>query len=312
MANQRGLDLVRVGAMGLVAWQHVQVADGIDPRPWVSDLDPGELGVTAFCALSGYLAGLSGAMPTGQWLWRRLDRIFVPYWLALAAVLLMNLALEHEPMTLGLVAAEVAGVAHFTHSGQVVGAPFWFVSLILVCYGLAALERSGPKYLTWPIVLAIATAGCWYDVRLFRHVGSFLVGLAWHQGPNPAGLPRGVHALALGLVPILGATLVSGGYITLGDQLCPVVGAVTVLLGLLPMGTSSPWLAGMSYATYHFFLVHAFVYRALVEYGHMGLWANVVWGTLAGMLAAWCLLKGEGLVRRWWVARWKREETVTA
>jgi hypothetical protein len=302
MANQRGLDLVRLCAMGLVAWQHVQVAEGIDPRAWLSDLDPGELGVTAFCALSGYLAGMSESVPTGAWLRRRLDRIFVPYWMALLAVLLLNLFLQHEPMTLGLVASQVAGVAHFTHPGQVVGAPFWFVTLILVCYGLAALERSGPKYVTWPMVLAIAALGCMFDVRLFRHVGSFLLGLAWLQGPNPAGLPRGANSLVLGLVPVGVATLVAGGAITPGDQLCPVVGGVTVLLGLLPLGESPRWLSRVSYGTYHFFLVHAFVYRGLAEYAGLGLWANVVWGTLAGMVAAWGLLWIEERLRRGWSA----------
>ena len=90
------------------------------------------------------------------WLGRRLKKILVPYWLALTAMLLLNYAFHYKPATLGLILAQYAGIAGFTHPLSLIGVQTWFISVILACYLLAALIRFDRIFLPLSVVVALA------------------------------------------------------------------------------------------------------------------------------------------------------------
>src|SRR5262245_5338649 len=71
-------DALRLAAMGAVALRHLLSIDGRDPA-----VIPYALGIPTFCALSGFLALRPGGVGPFAWLWGRLKRIYVPYWLCL-------------------------------------------------------------------------------------------------------------------------------------------------------------------------------------------------------------------------------------
>jgi peptidoglycan/LPS O-acetylase OafA/YrhL len=137
--------------MACVALQHVLSGPGSEPGAVLGGLTLGQLGVAGFCALSGYFSLRSGDQKTARWLLQRLDRLFVPYWISLASIFAVNWAIGYKPVSTGLVVSEFLGTGYFTHPGRLVGVHVWFISLILVCYGLAAAlsVKTKPSEFPW-------------------------------------------------------------------------------------------------------------------------------------------------------------------
>src|SRR4051812_26420499 len=106
-----GYDVIRLAAITCVALQHGMSIVGIEPRPIFGRLNVGQLGVTAFCALSGYFA-LHSRGGLSRWLWRRLSRIYVPYWITLIAIFSANRVVRYKPVSWGLVVSEFFGTAY--------------------------------------------------------------------------------------------------------------------------------------------------------------------------------------------------------
>jgi peptidoglycan/LPS O-acetylase OafA/YrhL len=291
------LDVLRLAAMGLVASQHLLSVHGITPPFLIGGLDPGALGVTLFCALSGFLAGQASGEGAGTWLGRRLARVYVPYWLSLIAIFTANAALNYKPVTPRLIVSEFAGTVTFTHPNQSVGVHVWFISLLLVCYLLAVAVRLDRRVL--PILLAAAAATLVLpDTTLAGavlipscvpagHVLAFLSGMfvASHRSPLARG---GLPVLALVLTGVTGQL----------PLLCPVVGSVAVLLAGLPRGRSPAPVATLSRGTYEFFLVHGPIYLGLASFAKLALPANAVVGTVLAAAAAWGLRLAAGAVSR--------------
>src|SRR4051812_46615200 len=93
-----GLDLLRLAAMALVAVQHLLSVHGLEPPGLVAGLDPGAVGVALFCALSGWLAAKRRQEVAGQWLLRRLVRVYVPLWVSLTGIFAANAVLDYKPV----------------------------------------------------------------------------------------------------------------------------------------------------------------------------------------------------------------------
>jgi peptidoglycan/LPS O-acetylase OafA/YrhL len=105
-----GLDYIRVVGLFLVLWQHSCSILSHDQLTYLGSINLGQLGVSFFLILSGYLASRSSRKPV-DWAISRLRRLFPAYWLAIAASLLGANILAYKPVTWDLVIAELAGVA---------------------------------------------------------------------------------------------------------------------------------------------------------------------------------------------------------
>ena len=151
------LDVLRVVAMAAIVYQHILPMYG---RPLNVDRFPnvGQLGVTVFCGISGFFAFRGGTVDSRDWIWKRLIRIFPPYWVALTGVFALNAVSGYKPVTMRVVGLEYAGLAAVLDGDTRIGQPFWFITLILICYAFAAVFRSRPKFL--PIGIVCVASCC--------------------------------------------------------------------------------------------------------------------------------------------------------
>lgn len=280
-ANLLGYDLVRLAAMGCVAAQHALSISGIEPAPILHTVNLGQLGVTLFCALSGFFALRTSGDPIG-WLRRRLDRVCLPYWISLAAIFTANGIVHYKPVTAGLVVSVFLGVAYFTHPGSLVGVHVWFMSLILVCYALGALIRWDRRLL--PACVGITVLLIPQDPGLTRHVLSFLAGI------TVAVLSRPVWT-ALGLAVVGGAVAVRPEFAY------PLAGTAALILGGSIRGRSPRAVARAGRASYEFFLVHGPVYLGLARLVGSSLLGIATIGTAAAIAATWALRRADRAVR---------------
>jgi peptidoglycan/LPS O-acetylase OafA/YrhL len=179
---------MRLLAMLAVAAQHgLTVTGHYDwTRVTLSGVTIGQFGVAIFCALSGWFA-LDGAVPAGRWLWRRLARLYPAFWLATLFAFGLALLL-HRPVTIYLFLSQMAGTGFFTHGWDLVNVVSWFISLILLCYFLAAIARSTLfPGLVMAIVAALAVllVVSGMEIALSRHVLCFAIAAAVKRTGRP-------------------------------------------------------------------------------------------------------------------------------
>jgi peptidoglycan/LPS O-acetylase OafA/YrhL len=272
-SSRLGFDLLRLLAIAFVAVQHVTSISETELPDLLGCLNLGQLGVTMLCGVSGFFAVRSSDANNLYWLARRLNRVYPPYWVALTAVLLANAFTGYKPISLSLIVAQFAGVAYFTHGGEILGVHFWFISLILLCYALALLLRYAPR-LTVPTLL-VAVAIVPLRPWPWAHVLSFVCGIILARAARP-------HPLGWGLVVIFGlaAGLVHPAFAY------PAAASLSVLAGDHSRAISPPAVAAMAEATYEFFLVHGPIYLALSRFGHLGVFANLIFGSVCSVAAA--------------------------
>lgn len=104
----------------------------------------GKLAVSVFLFSSGLLlqAGVNragGRLDPGSWLKRRFWRIYPVYWISLAVTLLFAWLLRGRLYGPAALLANAAGIPMWLRLPVVSGgytAPFWFISLLLLCYAL--------------------------------------------------------------------------------------------------------------------------------------------------------------------------------
>ncbi len=201
-SRDTGLDLLRVAAMAIVAAQHGLTVIGHYDWTMVtaSGVTIGQFGVAIFCAVSGWFALGDGA-PPGRWLAARLAKLYPAYWIATVFAFCLALAMA-RPVTLGLFVSQMAGTGFFTHGWDLVNVASWFISLILLCYVLAALARlSGrPAFLMIGFCLAaVLLVAFQVEVSLSRHVIAFAAAAIARLHRRPAML----LGFAIVLAPLL-------------------------------------------------------------------------------------------------------------
>src|SRR5262249_32691687 len=137
--------------------QHLLSIYGYPTPAIVFQLDFGQIGVAVFCAISGYLAfGPSRERPL-KWLWRRMQRIYVPFWMVVPCLFMANAMASYKTTSWRVFAAEMTGFGYFIYPRQLVGIHLWFISLILLCYLAAAMVRA--EWRSGPLVCLLAIAG---------------------------------------------------------------------------------------------------------------------------------------------------------
>lgn len=170
-----GLDILRVLAMLLITIQHAAAAIGCSKWAQFRGVDAGQLGVGIFCAVSGLLAMNDRRAPAG-WLWKRLQRLFPPYWLAMLFAFAVTDVTGRKSFDVYQFTSQMLGLGYFTHGWDLVNQVTWFISLILLCYALAFIAKlfSRPGVvmaLLSAIFLTLVLLGA--EVDLSQHILAF-------------------------------------------------------------------------------------------------------------------------------------------
>jgi serine O-acetyltransferase len=279
-----GYDLVRLLAIAAVTLQHVFASVGFKTGYAFHYLDFGQGGVALFCTLSGFLAGRPSGERPDRWLARRLERIYVPYWICLSGLLAANAVVRYKPMSARLIAGQVLGVAGVLSSAELVGVHFWFITLILTCYGIAALIRWEERLLIpWIVGLVLVPL----DPGMKGHLLAFLSGMVVGRSSRPA------------LATAAGAGVWMAGAVTVEPLYAfPMVGTLALLGGTLLSGQSPRAVALASEGTYEFFLVHSPILLAVSKLGGRTWPLTLAVGLPLSLAAAWVLRSTVRAVRR--------------
>jgi peptidoglycan/LPS O-acetylase OafA/YrhL len=201
-SRHAGLDLLRLLAMGIVVMQHGLTAVG--HYDWTlmtqSGVSIGQFGVAIFCAVAGWFA-LADRDPPGRWLMARVAKIYPAYWLATLFAFVLALAIG-RPVTAWLFVSQMAGTGFFTHGWDLVNVVSWFISLILLCYVLAAVGRfSANPAGVMAIIggIAVVLVAFQLEISLSRHIIVFAAAAAIRAG----GRPRLLLGVAILMIPLL-------------------------------------------------------------------------------------------------------------
>ncbi len=251
-----GLDSLRLLALGLVTWQHAASVFGHYETTQWRGISPGQSGVAIFCAIAGMLAFREVPAHVGQWLKRRLLRLFPAYWIVTLLAFALTMVASEKAATAGLFVSQMLGLGYFTHGWALVNVVSWFLSLILLCYLLAAVGWSSKRPM--PILAAVAIAATLLlvfriEVPLSRHVLAFaLAGMA-----------------ALGAFPAWLA-LLGGGLFLAGIVFDPQFFYAGLALSLVWLAGAQrlPDLPGAALPaaySYEYFLVHGIALSAAVR-----------------------------------------------
>ena len=139
--NLVGLDVVRVLAMAMVVIQHTLSLADQENLTVIAGLSIGQLGVAIFLVVSGLLSCESRRTPV-SWLSQRLYRVYPAFWIAMVGSFCMATLSGYKNASVGQIVSQMLGTGLWTHSGELVNSPTWFVSLILACYLATFLSRA--------------------------------------------------------------------------------------------------------------------------------------------------------------------------
>ncbi|HEY5078921.1 MAG TPA: acyltransferase, partial [Opitutaceae bacterium] len=202
----------------------------------------GDIGVDIFVLLSGVGIALSTRVETaGQFLRRRLLRIYPAYWIVLTVFLLANILLLHLPYTPFNIAVHYLGIQGLFGDaiGFSIDDSFWFITLIVGWYVVYAVLRgrfSRPDHVVlWGGILSAVVAYAYFEsgqAGCFGHIGlrfpgffaGLLIGMLLRDG-----------RLEIALSPALAAGLFAAIYVpyTHGIIFAPGVVAFALAIGYL-------------------------------------------------------------------------------
>lgn len=259
-----GFDYLRLLAMACVTVQHG--LSGIGRYEW-TQIAPGstlgQFGVAVFCGLAGRFAlddrqvpGARFGVRPGDWMVARLIRLYPAYWAATLFAFALALMLG-RPVTAGLFVSQMLGVGYFTHGMALINVVSWFMSLILLCYALAATARLTP----WPrlclaafslVALTLVVSGI--ETVLSRHVLTFAAAAALASADPPWFAP------AVGVAIIIAAATLTPGLLVSGTAL--------ILIGLFEMRVwpAATFVETSAAYVYEYFLLHGLFLQAGVKF----------------------------------------------
>lgn len=285
------LELGRFVAAILVVLHHAtlipQEARFLGYQPLNSVFFPGHMGVEFFFVLSGFIIMHAHANDLGRpdrlggYLWRRISRIFVPYWIVLAVLVPMYLLT-------GMGGAEKRDWSYIVMSAflvpqtsQPVLGVAWTLTHEVLFYAIFALCILSRRLL--PILM-----GLWASLILINQYvwdlpfpGGFLLSLynmLFILGIGCAWLLRRVTVPRAGLVLALGLAVVAAGWaaeLSTGvrwdvQRYLYGVSSVLVILGMVELERSGrlrvpSWMVLGGAASYGIYLVHAVVQSLILN-----------------------------------------------
>lgn len=280
-------DLLRLASAAAVALGHCWMMYDDDHVLTVGSMRVGRSGVAILCAIGGYFAFLQRSGPSLPWLRKRLARVYPPFWATFSMLLLANHWFHHRPTPWSLVISEYAGIGYFTH-GVILGVHLWFISLILVCYLMAAVLRRH----VWAIPIAAAPL-LFMDADVAELALCFLLG-----GATAVWSSR--------WIPVLG--ILAG--VALGIEFNPdfrylAVAGIALIIARSSKAKSPGWVASAAQGSYEFYLLHPIAYLTLQEVLGFRFVANLILGTLATIIGVDVLQRAlkyvEGTSSRWFL-----------
>jgi len=252
-----GIDTLRLFALLLVTWQHAASVLGAYSETQWRGISPGQTGVAIFCAISAYLAFRNPPTHLSAWWQKRVQRIFPAYWIVTIAAFVLAWGVQGRPFDLALFASQMLGLGYFTHGWALINVVSWFISLLLLCYGLASLAWLSRRPRTLLAVAAMVAAvllATRVEVALSRHLIAFAL--------------CAMLVLTLRQWPLL---LLGAGLTGVGLLLDPQFFYSGIALLLTAAATSSralivPGAALLSRYTYEYFLLHGIFLAALAHF----------------------------------------------
>jgi hypothetical protein len=181
-----------------------------------------------------------------------------------------------------LVGAQFLGVAYFTHPSRLVGIHTWFISLLILCYVMAALFRWNRRCLLVAVVLGLALE---YGGDFRGCVLAFVAGCAVAIAPR-----RLMCALGIGVF----CSVIS----LVGHQiyLYPLTGTLALIAGTQLVGPPLRWLRWTKGLAYEFYLVHGPVYLGLAVVTKVTPIVNLVLGRALAVLGAMAVSRSSAKV----------------
>jgi peptidoglycan/LPS O-acetylase OafA/YrhL len=178
-----GLDAVRALALLLVLYQHVSSNyDQLHLPVNFMGLNAGQTGVGLFCGLSGFLA-IRSAGSLRTWVMRRALRVLPPYWIMVSLAVAGNALVSYKETDLGSLLLEYLGLAYFIPPSSTLNVAAWFITLLILCYGIAAATIPWPtrKAKLWvvsvPVAVTVVLLAIRWNIVLVRQIFAFEAGL---------------------------------------------------------------------------------------------------------------------------------------
>ena len=135
-----GLDLLRLVAVALVTMQHALTITYNAPWTMMGPINVGQLGVSLFLGVSGYLS-MTSSKAAVPWLVERGRRLYPAYFVVIVASFILTWVTGYKPFSVGQVVSQILMLGLFTHPTSLINVPTWFMSLLLVGYLTIFLVR---------------------------------------------------------------------------------------------------------------------------------------------------------------------------
>lgn len=277
-----GLDYLRFVAIILVTIQHGASVLGLYEQTQVMGMSPGQLGVAIFCAISGYLAFSRSSASSTTWLMARFKTIYPAYWLAMLFSFGVTWAAGAKDFTAWQFISQMLGTGYFTHGWNLVNVVSWFISLIVLCYVLAAVARSSGR--PFAVMLAVFTVAAYLiatktEVNLSRHILAFSLAAVLRLSFSESSSPPRVWWLLLPAVLWLGFGL-QFGYAAV---------SIFLLLVALKAYRSQAWLEKSTPYIYEYFLLHGVFLVGIAKFFPNLPVIGVIIAIGVSVIAAWLL-----------------------
>lgn len=202
-----GLNHLRLLAAILVFAQHAVSNCHHDELIDIGGLRIGRIGTATFFLLSGFLSASSSRSPL-VWLRDRLVFLFPAYWIVTIVGFTMAWVTATKSFDVWQVLSQLAGTGYFTHHAHLVNIATWFMSPLLLLYGLTTVSRLlNPRVVTPLLIVSaavLASGSAPEDATLLCHgVTYFLAGLV--ATVNPASRSRAVIGMGalMGLMSVV-------------------------------------------------------------------------------------------------------------
>ncbi len=249
-ARLPGLDLLRCLAASLVFLQHSLSSCHYDDAIDVAGFRIGRIGTAIFFLLGGFLCAKSSRRPT-EWLRDRLKALLPAYWIIVAIGFGIAAVVRSKEFDLWQVICQFAGIGYFTHGDRLINVATWFITPLLIFYGIATLLRTlksnRANFVTVLVfsTLAVLNPGG-YETALC-HGATFFVAFALNSG---GAVSRSQTLLTTLLFSIMCFVQPEFRYASI---------ATALLLPSLQIQRPSRLAAAFTTVAYEWFLVHGIV-----------------------------------------------------
>lgn len=281
--RQPGLDYLRLLAIVLVTVQHGMSVLGLYGQTDIRGVSYGQLGVAIFCAISGFLAFGRPGEAVGAWFFARLKGIFPAYWVAMLFSFLVTWVFHAKDFSTWQFVSQMLGLGYFTHGWNLVNIVSWFISLILLCYVIAALARMSGRplgVLAMTALVAAALIVSHEEVDLSRHVLAFVLGGCVYL------LPVTLRNSAITLFVIL--LLAMWLYLSLQFSYATLAVLALYVAVSLPI-PGSLLMANLSRYIYEYFLIHGIFLVGMVRFMPSQPFVGVIIAILMSMASAYII-----------------------